>query len=113
MEWHLQLPMAHYLHMVAGILEFAGVTASLWFAVRRTQKQPSLIPRLCRGLFTGALFAYPLLGFAYLTNHFGALIEPVFFLGFTTVVLILIIERVQVVSGAGAWQLHSVSQFEH
>ena len=47
LEWHLQLPVHHYVHVVAGIAEFATVTAAAVFmAMRRTRGEGRRRPRL-------------------------------------------------------------------
>jgi hypothetical protein len=94
-EWEFELPASQYIHIVAGILEFAAITVALLLAVRRTRSQPGRVARLYRGLAIGALIAYPLLGLAYLTDELGGVMEGVFFAGFTVMVLAQLAERSQ------------------
>lgn len=86
LEWHLHLPLHHYLHAAVGIVEFAAATTGIWLgshssgSPRRQRAFHTLFVILCVG--------YPLLGVAYLTNRLGALIEPVFFLSFAVMILL-------------------------
>jgi hypothetical protein len=91
-ERHFQLPLSQYLHDGAGVLEFAGVTLALWFAVRRTRGERTVTAHAYRFLAGAALIAYPLLGLSYLVNVLGAVLEAVFFIGFTTMVLLQLAE---------------------
>jgi hypothetical protein len=93
LEWHFQLPLQQYLHIAAGIAEFAAITAALVFAVQRTRAERTGAARAYRWLAAGAAAAYPLLGLAYLTSRLGSVIEAVFFLGFTVMVLTQLTER--------------------
>jgi len=92
-EWRLHLPMGHYLHIVAGILEFAAITWTLYLAQRRTAGTGSPFAKIYRILAIGIALAYPVLGIAYLSDHYGAYIEVVFFVGFTAIVLAQVGER--------------------
>jgi len=92
MEWHLQLPFHHYVHVVAGIAEFVFLTTAVVVASRRTRWEPTREAHLYHWLLTGLLVAYPLLGLAYLTDRLGTLIEPVFFVIFSTMVLVQLFE---------------------
>ena len=80
-ERHLQLPAHHYLHMISGVLEFAGATGAVLFGAAL----PGLIGRVARAGRIVLAISYPLLGAAYLTMHLGALAEPPFFITFTTI----------------------------
>ena len=93
LEWSFQLPFHHYVHIIVGIFEFAGITLALVYAYRRTRLDHSHCARIYRVLTKGAFIAYPLLAFAYLTNVLGSVIEGVFFVGFTMVVLTELFER--------------------
>ena len=31
-EWHLRLPLHHYLHVLSGIIEFAAISDAVYFA---------------------------------------------------------------------------------
>jgi uncharacterized protein DUF998 len=92
-EVHFQLPASHYIHMVAGIVEFAGITVALFLARRRNRTSRSRPARLYRRIWIGALVCYPLLGLAYLVNRMGGVMEAVFFLGFTVMAMTWIAER--------------------
>jgi len=92
-EWHFQLPAGQYVHMVAGIVEFAAITVALFAAMRRTRASQALTARVYRRLWLGALVCYPLLGLAYLLNRMGGVMEGVFFIGFTVMVITQVAER--------------------
>jgi len=92
-EWHFQLPLSQYVHMVAGIVEFAAITIALFIAMRRTHGSRARTARVYRRLWQAALVAYPLLGLAYLLNRLGGVMEGVFFVGFTVMVLTQVAER--------------------
>jgi hypothetical protein len=92
-EWRFELPAAQYIHMVAGIFEFAAITLALLYAVRRSRESRSWPAAVYRGLGCGALICYPLLGAAYLTDRLGGIMEAVFFTGFTIMVATQLAER--------------------
>jgi len=92
LEWHLQLPVHHYVHVVAGIAEFVFLTVAVLVAARRTRGRNTREARTYHLLLQGLLIAYPLLGLAYLTDRLGTLIEPVFFLIFSTMVVVELFE---------------------
>lgn len=87
MEVHFQLPASHYIHMAVGIFEFFFVTVALVLAVRRTRGQYTRTAVVYRWLAGCAVVAYPLLGLAYLVNRLGGVMEAVFFIGFTVMVV--------------------------
>ena len=88
-EWHFQLPLTHYVHMVSGIAEFAAASFAILFAWRRTRNDPGAPhARAFRRLYLGLLGAYPLLAYAYLADRDGIYIEPLFFIAFSAVFLI-------------------------
>jgi hypothetical protein len=93
MEWRFQLPASQYVHVVAGIFEFATITIALAYAVTRTRRQHTRTARFYRGLAVGAAIAYPLLGAAYLFNRMGGVMEGVFFAGFTIMVVTELADR--------------------
>src|SRR5665213_2411173 len=78
-EWHLRLPLHHYLHVISGIIEFATMTTAVYFARRRTKECPGWVSRSLKGVWVALLTGYPLLAVAYLTDEFGAFVEPIFF----------------------------------
>jgi Protein of unknown function (DUF998) len=92
-EYRLELPASQYIHMAAGIVEFAAITTALLLAVRRTRRQHTRPAAAYRALAIGALVGYPLLGAAYLLDRFGAIMEGVFFVGFTVMVITELAER--------------------
>ena len=93
LEWRFELPASQYIHMLAGIAEFAAITIALLYARRRTRHSAGRIPAVYRGLVAAALIAYPLLGAAYLVNRMGGVMEAVFFAGFTIMVVTELAER--------------------
>jgi hypothetical protein len=93
MEWKLQLPLQQYLHIAAGIVEFGAITVALVQAFRRTRDEQTPSARIYRWLARAALVAYPLLGLAYVLNRLGGVMEAVFFVGFTVMVLTQLAER--------------------
>jgi hypothetical protein len=93
LEYHFQLPAAQYIHVAAGIAEFAAITVALLRATARTRGTGSGFGRVYRGLVRGAVIAYPLLGAAYLTDRLGGIMEAVFFVGFTIMVGTQLAER--------------------
>ncbi len=99
MEWRFQLPASQYVHVVAGILEFATITIALAYAVIRTRRQRTRTARSYRRLAVGALIAYPLLGAAYLVNRMGGVMEGVFFVGFTIMVVTVLADRTRLPDG--------------
>jgi hypothetical protein len=99
MVWSFGLPLHDYLHIVAGIVEFAGITAAAWFAFRRTRAERTNIAKAYRALVWAAVFGYPVLGVAYLSDRLGAVIEAAFFVGFTVMVLAELLERARSETG--------------
>ena len=92
-ELELRLSGAQYLHVVAGIVEFAAITGVLCLAARRTRGLHSTSAALYRWLWRAAFVAYPLLAVAYLLVLGGAVIEPLFFVGFSLIVINQMWER--------------------
>ena len=92
-EWHFQLAASQYVHIAAGIIEFAAITLALLLARRRTRPSPSRVAASYRWLWRGALVCYPLLGAAYLTDRMGGVMEAVFFAGFSVMVSTQLAER--------------------
>ena len=86
-QWHMQLPVHHYLHMAAGVVEFSTITVVVLLAVRRTRGTRSVPATVYRSALGAFAVAYPALAAAYLTNRLGAFVEPVFFVAFTAVIL--------------------------
>jgi hypothetical protein len=92
-EIELRLAGAQYFHIVAGIVEFAAITAVLYLSYRRTRGEPSRIATLYRSLYVGAWVFYPLLGVAYLFVLGGSFVEAAFFTGFSLIVIAQLEER--------------------
>jgi hypothetical protein len=93
LEYRFQLPAAQYIHMVAGIGEFAAITTAVLCAAARTRGTRSRFARVYRVLARGALIAYPLLGAVYVTGRLGGIMEALFFAGFTVIVWTQLAER--------------------
>ena len=91
-EWHLRLPLHHYLHVISGIIEFATITTAVFFAWKRTRDNPGWVSRSIKGVGIAMLIGYPLLAVAYLTDRFGAFVEPIFFVCFSVMVAIELLE---------------------
>ena len=91
-EWHLRLPLHHYLHVFSGIIEFSAMTTAVYLAWKRTREHRDWIARTIKAIAVAGLIAYPLLGVAYLTDRFGSFIEPIFFVCFSVMVAIELLE---------------------
>lgn len=87
LEWHLQLPVHHYVHVVAGVVEFATITVAAVVAMRRTRGQGTPEGKTYAGVVAVLAVGYPLLGLVYLTDRLGTLVEPAFFVTFSAMVL--------------------------
>lgn len=92
-ERHFQLPLSQYVHDAAGVVEFAGITLALLFAVLRTRAERTATARTYRALAVGAAIMYPVLGVTYLINKLGAVTEGIFFAGFTVMIIVQLNER--------------------
>jgi hypothetical protein len=88
-EWHFQLPLSHYLHMLFGILEFAAITAAIIVAWRRTSRLGAATAEATafRWLAVIVVVGYVPLAIAYIGDRLGALVEPVFFVAFSAAML--------------------------
>jgi len=91
-EWRLALPHHHYVHVLAGIAEFVFGTVAVYLAWQRTRPKESATTRTVRWIGRALVIAYPVLGFAYLTDRFGAFVEPVFFTCFSVMVAVELLE---------------------
>jgi len=91
-EWRLALPPHHYVHVLAGIVEFATATVAVYLAWQRTRAVERPTTRAVRWTGRTLVAAYPLLGLAYLTDRMGAFVEPVFFLSFSVMLLVELAE---------------------
>jgi hypothetical protein len=94
MERHLELPLHHYVHMLAGIGEFVTITIALWVAHRRTRHDHTRQSALLRFLVAVLVVAYPLLGIAYFGDRWGTIVEPMFFVVFTVLIVYTLFEPV-------------------
>jgi hypothetical protein len=92
MEWHLQLPIHHYVHVVSGIGEFAFLTTAVVMARQRTHGQQTRESAIYAWLLRTLLIGYPLLGAVYLTDRLGTLVEPIFFVAFSVMLLTEVFE---------------------
>ncbi len=95
LEWHLQLPVHHYVHVVSGIAEFATLTTAAVIAFRRTRNAGTTESRLYRAVVVTLLVGYPLLGLVYLTDRLGTLVEPIFFVAFSAMVITELFEPIR------------------
>jgi Protein of unknown function (DUF998) len=86
-EWRLALPHHHYVHVAAGIAEFIFGTVAVYLAWQRTRPKETAVTRTVRWTGRVMVVAYPILGLAYLTDRFGAFVEPIFFMCFSAMVL--------------------------
>jgi hypothetical protein len=91
-EWRLALPHHHYVHVAAGIFEFIFATVAVYLAWQRTRPRESAVTRTVRWTGRALVLAYPILGLAYLTDRFGAFVEPIFFTCFTVMVAVELLE---------------------
>jgi len=94
LEWRLQLPAHHYVHMLSGIAEFAALTTAAVIAMRRTRGHGTPFARIYSGLVAALVVGYPLLAAAYLTDRLGTLVEPIFFVTFSVMVMAEVFEPV-------------------
>ncbi len=92
LEWHLQLPPHHYIHVVSGILEFGTLTTAAVIAMLRTRHEGTLESRLYAGIVRVLAVSYPFLGLVYITDRLGTLVEPIFFVAFSAMLLVEIFE---------------------
>ena len=91
-EWRLRLPLHHYVHVFSGIIEFAAISIAVYLAWKRTREHTDWVARAIKAIVVAMLIGYPLLGIAYLTDRFGAFVEPIFFVSFSIMVAIELLE---------------------
>ncbi len=103
MEWHLQLPLHHYIHVVSGIAEFAALSTAALIATNRTRGEGTHEARIYAVLVRALAFAYPFLGLAYLTDRLGVFVEPVFFVAFSLMFLTEIFEPAGPAAAPATW----------
>jgi len=84
-EWHFELPLHHYMHVLLSAVEFLSVTVALLLAWRRTRRAPShpVEARAFQWLAAIVVIGYLPLAVAYFSDRLAALVEPVFFLAFS------------------------------
>jgi hypothetical protein len=99
MEWHLQLPIHHYVHVVSGIVEFGALTGAAVIAMRRTHGDGTPEARIYSGVVKALAFGYPLLAAVYLTDRLGTLVEPIFFVAFSVMIMTEVFEPMRRASG--------------
>ena len=87
-EWSLRLPWRHYVHVIAGIVEFGSVSFAALLAWRRTRHQPGVVPGIVRGVVTTLTIGYPLLALSYVVGRLGVFVEATFFVSFSLVVAV-------------------------
>lgn len=90
-EWHLELPVSHYVHVVAGISEFVCVTAVAVLLWRRLRPAASswwrrVVSVVYRLLFVG----YPAIAVTYLSGHGSLFVEPIFLLMWSAVTVVML-----------------------
>ena len=73
--------------LLSGITEFATLTTAALIAMRRTRTKGRVEARIYSGLVKALAIGYPFLGLAYLTDRMGTLVEPVFFVAFSVMML--------------------------
>ena len=91
-EWHLKLPLHHYLHVISGVIEFAAITMAVYVAWKRTREDSGWVSLAVKGVAIAMLLVYPLLAVAYRTDRFGAFVEPIFFVCFSVMVAVELLE---------------------
>jgi len=96
-EWRLALPPHHYILVLAGITEFAAATVAIYLARHRTRLVEEPVTWAICWTWRALLVAYPLLAVAYITDRFGALVEPAFFVCFSAMVAAELFEADRVV----------------
>jgi hypothetical protein len=92
LEWHLKLPLHHYIHVVAGIAEFGTLTTAAVIAMLRTRHDGTRVSRIYTDIVKVLAVGYPFLGLVYLTDRMGTFVEPIFFVAFSIMVLAEVFE---------------------
>lgn len=87
-EWHLRLDWRHYVHIAAGIAEFASASTAILLAWRRASQYPDACSWVIRITGIALWICYPLLAATYLTDRLGVLVEPAFFVSFSAIVAV-------------------------
>ncbi|MDQ6698041.1 MAG: DUF998 domain-containing protein [Actinomycetota bacterium] len=87
LQYGFALPLHHYVHMVSGVGEFFSATMAIWVARHVDPDGHTLPGRVGHLLLPALIVAYPILGYSYLGDRAGTLIEPVFFVMFSAIVV--------------------------
>lgn len=103
MEWRLQLPLHHYIHVLSGVAEFATLTTAALIARKRTRGDRTLEARLYAAVVWTLAVGYPLLGLAYLTDRLGVFVEPIFFVAFSVMLLAEVFEPAHPAEDPRSW----------
>ena len=85
LESQLQLPLHHYLHILAAVAEFGFATAAILLA-RASADIRTPEGRMVRRIFVTVALCYPMLAASFFTRRWGAFIEPVYFVSFSLIV---------------------------
>jgi hypothetical protein len=100
-EWHFDLPLHHYVHIGSGMVEFALMTFAIYLARMRTREHTTWAARAIKWTYVALVVGYPLIAVAYLSNQWGAYVEPIFFVSFSVMVFVELFE-----SSPRRFQLH-------
>jgi Na+/H+ antiporter NhaD/arsenite permease-like protein len=68
------------------------MTTAVYFAWKRTRGDTGWVAHAIKWTGVALLVGYPLLAIAYLTDEFGAIVEPIFFIAFSVMVFIELFE---------------------
>lgn len=92
-EWEFALPLHHYVHMTAGVVEYGAGTVALVLA--RRAAHAGYFPERARHVLDNAAWilvvAYPLLAVSYLADVLGSMVEIAFFVVFAAMVLVVLL----------------------
>ena len=91
-EWHLRLPLHHYLHVDLGHHRVRRDDDRRLSRLEANARDTGWVARGVKAIALAMLIGYPLLGVAYLTDRFGAFVEPIFFVCFSVMVAIELLE---------------------
>jgi Protein of unknown function (DUF998) len=109
-EWNLQLPLHHYVHVVSGIAEFVTLTTAAVIAMRRTRSDGTRESHIYSGLVKVLIVSYPILGAVYITDRLGTLVEPIFFIAFSVMLLTEVFEPIGRTVASPTWTDRTVSR---
>jgi len=100
-EWHFELPLTHYLHMLSGIFEFALVILVIMLARKRHGEVRTVWRWVNRAQTDLLLFALPLIAATYLLDRWEAAIEPLLLVVASSQVLASLTEPPSLVAAHG------------